>query len=176
VTLPAALTTATYRVFLSSGADVVGLRNRTERLCQIASEMLSRHECSSRIEIDRWENSPPHVVPTTHLNDEFVRRALTSHVVVALLRAELRTGTLEELEAVLRHGDIEVAVVCFASDQPRSPDLEAFLQRWNNRLLYKEVGPPDSADAWYELVRLVVDLTIQAILGERGSEGYVDRY
>lgn len=174
--LPAPLATATYRVFLSSGADVASLRNRTEKLCEIASEILSRHDLSSRIEVDRWEDAPPHLVATGHLNDEFVRRALASQVVVALLRSEIRPGTLEELEAVLDDGQIEVAVFCFKSSEPRSPELEEFLTKWKNRIVYKEVGPPGSADAWFEVVRLVLDLTVRVVVGDSGSGGYVDRY
>lgn len=176
VALPAALQTAIYKVFLSSGADVLELRDRTEKLCQIASALLSRHGLSSRLEIERWEDAPPHVVTTGHLNAEFVARALASHMVVALLRDELRPGTLEELEAVLEEGGIELAVFCFEPERERSPELVTFLNSRKHQIVYKEVGPPESDDAWYELVRSVVDLTIQVIVGDSGFGAYVDRY
>lgn len=99
--LPAPLQTSSYRVFLSSGDDVVPLRDRAERLSEIASEVLSRSDRSSRLEIDRWEDAAPHVVDTDKVTDEFVGRALASHMVVALLLNEIRPGTFEELEAVL---------------------------------------------------------------------------
>lgn len=165
-----------YKVFLSSGADVLELRDRTERLCEIASELLSRHGLSARLEIERWEDAPPHLVTKDHLNAEFVARALASHMVVALLRDELRPGTLEELEAVLDAGGIEVAVFCFEPEHSRSDELSAFLGARKHQIVYKEVGPPQSDDAWYELVRSVVDLTIQVIIGDSGSGAYVDRY
>lgn len=174
--LPAPLQTSSYRVFLSSGDDVVPLRDRTERLCEIASEVLSRNDRSSRLEVDRWEDAAPHVVDTDKVNDEFVDRALASHLVVALLLHEIRPGTFEELEAVLAHGGIDVAVFRFDTGSPPSPELAAFLEKWKNRLIYRTTGGPESDDAWYELTRSIMDLMIRVLVVESGSEGYVDDY
>ena len=174
--LSAPLRTSSYRVFLSSGSDVVALRDRTDRLCMIATNVLSRNNQLVRLEVDRWENTPPHRAASDHLNDEFVERALQSNIVIALLQHELRPGTLEELEAVLGRGGIEVAVCCFASDQPRSPELLAFLATWKERMLYKEIDAPDSDEAWLELTRLVMNLMVEALLDSTRSESYHDVY
>ncbi len=167
---------------------MVLLRDRVERLCEITSEMLSHHEYRARIEVDRWEDVAPHVVGDDGVNAEFVCRALRSHMVVALLQDEIRSGTLEELEAVLADGGIEVAVLlCVPKKRwwrprPRSArraqsDLMAFLERWNNWIIYRKAGPWDSDSAWDEIVRTVVDLTIRVLDDTGGGRvAYVDRY
>ena len=152
------------------------LRDRTEALCEIASKTLRRRGLEIRLEVDRWEDTPPHVVDANGVNAEFVERALASHAVVALLKSEIRPGTLEELDAVLEAGHADVAVFCFESPDKRTPELVAFLTKWQARILYKETGAPDSDSAWCELARFVIDLTIRVMIYDGESDGYVDQY
>lgn len=165
-TLPLAQPFATnsYRVFLSSGHDAVVLRDRAESLFAIATQLLVQHEAPFRIEVDRWEHTAPQRGETDHLNDLFVERAKRAHLTLVLLLSDIRPGTLQEVEAVLNETtDRDVAVIWFHEPGvDPTPELEAFLAARRDEILYAEVGPPDSEDAWYGLVRVVTRLLVNA--------------
>lgn len=161
--LPAPLKVDVYRVFVSSGSDADVLRDRLESICAVANEVLKFQRQRSRIEVERWEHTPARRVETDRVNEEFVRLALSCHLVVALLFDEIRPGTLEELEAVLEAGDIDVAVFCFDSGQTRTRQMRDFLAQWRDTIRYAEVGRPEDDQAWLELVRAVMNLMIRTI-------------
>jgi hypothetical protein len=151
-------------VFLSSGHDAVVLRDRAESLFAIASQLLVQHEAPFRIDVDRWEHTAAQRGESDHLNDLFVERAKRAHLTLVLLLSDIRPGTLEEVEAVLDDTtDRDVAVVWFHDPGVApSAELAAFLDARRDEILYAEVGPPDSEDAWYGLVRVMTRLLVSA--------------
>ena len=156
--------TYSYRVFLSSGDDAIRLRDRAESLFAIASHSLVQNDAPFRVEVDRWEHTAAQRGESDHLNDLFVERAKRAHLTLVLLLRDIRPGTLEEVEAVLDETtDRDVAVVWF-HDPGVTPtaELDAFLAKRRDEILYAEVGPPDSEDAWYGLVRVVIRLLVRA--------------
>lgn len=168
-----------YRVFLSSGhtPELRMLRDRVEALCRVMSELLMHHRLPARLDIARWEHTPPQLVEGDRLNPQFVEQALASDLVVVLLGTELRPGTREELEAVLlEHGRIAVAVFCFGPRDCRSTELQEFLDARENIFFYKEVESVDGDDAWYELVRSVVSFMVSVVRRHDQVEAQHDRY
>jgi hypothetical protein len=83
---------------------------------------------------------------------------------VGLLIQDLRPGTLEELTAVLKETERAVAVLWFRhpGEQP-SKRLKRFLDQWQNKILYRDVGPPDQDASWLGVVRVLVDFLLKII-------------
>jgi hypothetical protein len=104
VRLPPGLSANVIRVFLSSGDDLLDLRELTDALVRDAvNAVLMQAQVHVRLEIDRWERTAPHRLrPGQHANADFVARAREAHVVMCLLLDELGDGTREELEAAAR--------------------------------------------------------------------------
>jgi hypothetical protein len=154
-------------VFLSSGNDARDLRDRVEKIFRAASEILGIRNSPIRIDINRWEHHASQRVPRGRVNDQFVAEAKKATMTVALLLQDLRPGTLAELQAVLTQTDRSVAVLWFRQPgEPASDALRRFLDRWQNQLLYNEVGDPDDETAWLGLVRVLVDFLVKIVHDE----------
>jgi hypothetical protein len=159
----------TYTFFLSSGDDVRPQRDEFDLLAQEVSHQYREARYGGGrlwLEVDRWEkdaarrfDGPP--------NAEFVRRAVDAHCTVVLLSTAVRRGTQEEIEGVLAVGlGTQLCVIRMVPDGRAGLDdsqLQQFLKDHQNDFLYKETGPPGSANATRAMVgiiaRLLADVT-----------------
>ena len=157
--------TQTYRILLSSGDDALGLRDRVDGLVResINSQLIETGQ-RVRVEVDRWERTATQRIAEDEQTIEvFVRRALRSHMTLALLLELLGDGTWRGLEAVLET-DKEINAVWFipGTTDPDTP-VGTFLRerggisvelissrtgvpRWNGGSPDNKYGGPSLAD------------------------------
>lgn len=168
----------TYRVFISSGADANVMRDRVDRVFETASRVLANRVWPLRIDVVRWEDFAAQRTRGP-MNDLFVDKAKECHLVIALLLNDIRRGTFEELDAVLRLTDRQVALLWLHEPgEPVTPKLERFTKKWGGRLVYDECGPPTGERSWTALVKVLVDFILHMIESEQGLTGepmYEDR-
>jgi hypothetical protein len=162
-----------FRIFLSSGDDVLHLRELVVALVEDAvAPVLMQRNLSVRIEVDIWERTSPHRIQSGESgNAEFVRRAKAAHMVLCLLEDALADGTREELEAVLNEEDIQLSVVwCVdrASEWPSTPAGQWLeLRKDEERLMVARAGLVDQHGPVVAIVRLLIDAVLSATREDR---------
>lgn len=154
-----------YIVFVSSGDDLIAMRNKVDRLIHnsINPKLLSR---GVRFEPDLWERQPPRRLRWWEtIDDEFVERACNSDLVLTLLLARLGRGTKKEILAVLKT-DVELKALWFIErdERPRT-EVARFLRKLADReeLRYKRAGKPGSDESHEAITQVLVDAAIDAV-------------
>ncbi len=160
--LAAAPPRPTYRIFLSSGDDAAGLRERVKGLVEEAvNSQLMQLGMDLRLELDIWERTAPETnEPGESTNQRFVKRALDSNLTLALLLAKLGPGTREEIEATLEAGQ-ELKVLWFVPRRSRpQSEVASFLEPLSGRLYYDQTGNPDDDESWHGIVRTLLRIVL----------------
>lgn len=161
----------TFRIFLSSGDDAADLRDRVDGLVtEVINSQLMQAGIDLRVEVDRWERTAAQRTNAGEsTNDQFVKRALNSHLTLALLLRRLGDGTRDELEATL-DADKEVSALWFVSrrSKPRS-EVSQFLTPKRERLTWDKTGKPESDESWHGIVRVLFCLVLEGL--KQGPEG-----
>lgn len=164
--LPTGTPTTVFRIFLSSGDDLLELRNMVDRLVQDAINAVLMHKNPPvRFEVDRWERTAPHRLrPGESANSEFVARAVAADLVLSLVLDELGNGTREELEAALDEDGVELSVVwCDRRDDWPDTPVGRWLGPLKDRLFIDRAGRPDTRGPTVAIVRLLLDAALTAI-------------
>src|SRR5947209_903654 len=112
MSLRAPLNARLVTVFVSSGNSPASLRRLRDRLQgfvdHVLNPMLFETGEQLRLQVVRWEDyAAQRSAQGVSTNERFVQAARDSHLTVVLLIDDIRTGTLEELEAVLDEQDVE---------------------------------------------------------------------
>lgn len=167
------------QVFLSSGDDLKALRELVSKLGNEAvNEMLNKHELPVRLQVGRWELSPPHrVAGDETVNSEFVERARATQLLLCLLHEELGDGTREELEAALEQDNVEIAVVWCVDDDnwPMTP-AGRWLHDHKSALFIDRAGGPNTPGPTTAIVRVLLDAAFTALRQiESGEPSYEQR-
>jgi hypothetical protein len=160
-----------YTIFLSSPSDLRKLREDIRALIEdVVNNALYSAGMDIQLRVDMWEHDAPKRPKGDQVNDDFVARALKSHVTMVLLRDKLGGGTNEEFTAVLDAGPWipELSVFRFEPSPDAEPieiaDIDAFCERIKKRLIIKDrLGSPDTTDSWNEIFRFVLELVFTAI-------------
>jgi hypothetical protein len=156
-----------YTVFLSSANDVIALRERVDGLIHNAVQpVLKRVSVDARFLLDMWEKTEPRKLDDDEtIDDEFVKRAVDSDLVVTLVLDRLGSGTQKEIEAVLA-SDTEIAMLWFV-ELDEHPDTPAgkFLTKLAEEgvLRYNKAGRPDSNGSWEAIVRVLLRAILTAL-------------
>jgi hypothetical protein len=159
---------ATYRIFLSSGEDAAGLRDRIDELViKAINSQLLEADIDLRIEVDRWERTAAKAnEPGESTNAQFVRRALKSDLTLALLIRKIGDGTREEIEAALE-ADKEVSALWFVAQSSKpSSEVAKFLAPNRERLTWDKTGNPKSEESWHGIVRVLFRLVLEGLKHE----------
>lgn len=161
---------ARYTLFLSSADELSRVRDRVDGLINHAFNPLLNEKGVS-IRLIRWEDEPPKKAPTGKVNDRFVQQVRESHRTLVLLQNCLGEGTREELDAALAEDEVQLSVVRFAADQdqlrPDPDEVAAFLALHKGSLLYDESGTPDSDQGLTSLVRILLEVALEACDGQQ---------
>ncbi|MCZ0912592.1 hypothetical protein O0V02_09240 [Gordonia amicalis] len=99
-----------YEIFLSSGSDLDEYRDLFEGLADVFSKQAFDGGAPYRIRVRRWEGAVSRKTFGDG-NREFRYDAENAHLVVVLLREDLRKGTREELEAAVAASDTQVVIL-----------------------------------------------------------------
>lgn len=165
--------TKTFTLFLSSGDDAAELRDRVDEVVQIVNKQFAEEGSPLRFEVDRWESTPAQKAPDgAHVNEIFVQKVRNSHLTLVLLFNEIRSGTLEEIEAALEAKVVQLAVLWFDSLESKAVssnalDVKNFLDSHRQQLLYARVTQPtDSREAWLEIIRVVSRLVASGVASQ----------
>lgn len=160
-------------VFMSSSdeEETQRLRARIKGLIDdvINPLLLKYREAGVLLSLETWERSAPQrVVEGEHVNAIFVDQVRQSALTIGLLLDEVRRGTEEELVAALDDPEIQVAIHVFdrLGDPPDRParNVEDFLQEHAEKIFYDDrSGPADGDQAWFALVRTLLQFTLAAI-------------
>ena len=144
--------------FLSSGSDVVIQRDLFDAMVRTTNAQFRLRGDPSRrfnLVVDRWELDAPRR-NQTWLNEEFVRRAASAHCTLVLLSADIRPGTLEELEAVLAEPTVQLAVLWMKPLGGRSKrKLTELLNSNRDNFLYEVTGAPGSFEATVSMLKVI---------------------
>lgn len=159
--------------FISSGADVIAQRNLFDALVRATDNQFRQRRDQSRpftLVVDRWENDAGR--RTTAMNEEFVRRACNAHAIVVLLANEIRPGTKEEIEGVLKETDVQISVIWM--DRPensrRYVQLKKYLRDRGPQVAYVKTGPPGSDGAICAMVDVITAALADLTHTERREE------
>lgn len=151
-----------YVWFISSASDVAEQRNLLDAMIRSTDSQFRLRRNTTRpftFAVDRWELDAGR--KTHEMNDEFVRRAKNAQIVVVLLANQIRPGTQEEIEAVLKQPGVQVSVIWM--DKPensrRHTKLRKFLESKSNELAYVKTGEPGS----HESICAMVDVITAAL-------------
>jgi hypothetical protein len=157
----------TYTVFLSSSSEVgvVELRDRVDALItQVITPQLQEAGTGLAILVDRWENTAAQKSATGHVNDEFIRRATESDLVIVILFHELRPGTHAEINAVIGLSEVDLALLQFGPLTGKgSRKVQHLLADNRERIKYSPVPDPSSDLAWHEIMRVLLRLVIRGL-------------
>lgn len=168
VKLGAADLTPRYTVFVSSGDDALKLRDRVSGLIEKAiNPILAQHEIDIRLEADLWDRDEPRRLgPGETIDDQFVKRAVASNLVMTLLLDVLGSGTKKEIEAVMA-SDTELAALWFVNrdEKPETPVSE-YLKELQERVRYRKAGRPATNESWEAIVQVLLSAVLQAMKQE----------
>jgi hypothetical protein len=161
-----------YTLFLSSSdqPETKKLRKRVKTLIDdvISPELRRFPEAEVALVVDMWEREAPQKAPTGgNPNDRFVSLARESALTLVLILDELRNGTKEELEAALDETEVELAVLAFAPPKATPAEklkaLDDYFDKIKSEVLYDRRLSPNSDDAWFGLVKILVAFAIGAL-------------
>jgi hypothetical protein len=162
------------RIFLSSGDDAAGLRDRVEKLVNEAINPPLREAGSDiRLEVDRWEVTPAQRTRGDATNEQFVERARQAHLTLALLIDRLGQGTRDEIEAVLEAEEEISALWFIARNEHPDSEVARFLEDHKEDLYHDKTGRPDSDDSWVGITRVLMTAVLTGLQQPRGA--YVER-
>lgn len=168
---------ATYSVFVSSAGEMGPIRQRIEGLLDKSINPPLRDNVRAQLLAQMWERAQAQQrQPGRDANEIFVEKALQSHATVALFRRQLRTGTEEEVVALLTRDPQErspLSVLRFACPpgEAREPDLDAFFELLNEQeVQWEDTGDFDSPESWQALVKVLVGLALAAFDDARQRE------
>lgn len=158
-----------YCVFVSSGDDAVELRNRVDGLIRNAVDPgLAAHQI--RFDADLWEQKPPRRLSGREtVDDEFVRRALNSDLVMTLLLAKLGNGTKKEIEAVL-NSPTELKALWFVNrDEAPQTEVAKYLGKLarQQKLRYRRAGRPETPESSEAIVQVLFDAALESVTRNR---------
>lgn len=154
-----------YVVFVSSGDDLIAMRNKVEGLIErsVNPELASR---GVFFKADLWERDPPRrLLPWETVDDEFVERACDSDLVMALLLSRLGAGTKKEILAVLR-SPVELKLLWFVDrDERPNTRVARFLRKLARRQLvrYRRAGRPGTDESEQAITQVLVGAAVEAI-------------
>jgi hypothetical protein len=172
--LPTGIPTSVVLIFLSSGDDVLELRELVNRLVEESvNPVLRQNELSVRVEVDGWDRTAAHRVPSGEkTNTEFVRRACNAHLVLGILRDELGDGTREELEAALEKDDVELSVVWCVDRDGDWPETSVgkWLGPMKERLLFDRAGDLGTVGPAIAIVRILLEAVMTAARQNQDQE------
>jgi hypothetical protein len=136
-----------YVWFISSASDVAAQRDLLDAMIRSTDNQFRLRRDDTRpftFAVDRWELDAGR--KTTEMNAEFVRRVRNAQVVVVLLANQIRRGTEEEIEAVLRESTVQVSVIWMdkPEDSRKYRKLRKYLDDKSGELAYVKTGPPGS--------------------------------
>jgi hypothetical protein len=156
--------------FISSGNDVAAQRQLLDKMIEEANNQFHIRRDNDHpftLKVDRWEHDAAR--RTGEMNEEFVRRACEAHFVVVLLCNEVRSGTREEIEAVLQRRDVQLSVIWMEGpeDGRNTRQLKRFLSEHEKQIAYQRTGPPDSPDSVLAMVRVVTAALADITRGAR---------
>jgi hypothetical protein len=168
---------ATYSVFVSSAGEMAPIRQWIEALVANSINPPLRDNVRAQLLPQMWERAQAQQQqPGRDANEIFVERALDSHATMALFRRQLRTGTEEEITALITRSSDErspLSVLRFACDsgQAREADLDAFFELLNEEeVQWEDTGVFDSPEAWQTLVKVLVAYALAAFDDARKRE------
>lgn len=161
-------------MFLSSANDVLETRNRiSDLITSVVNPILSDNEMAIQLKVDRWENVAPQRATGAKVNDDFVARALRSHVTLVLLQDRLGVGTEEEFDAILNSATDprpELSVFWFKPTDDASKKeverIEDLLECHKDEIVFVRhpaLADPDDIRSWTEVFRWVLDVLLSAI-------------
>lgn len=164
-----------FTIFLSSGNELRSQRDLFEKMVSVTNKQFRIREDSSRpfeLVVDRWEQDAPR--RTTDMNEEFVRRACQAHATVVLLATELRSGTQEEIEAVLERPDVQLSVIWMEAEtsQRKRRALTQFLEEHQHEFAYDRVGGPETEEGFLALMRIITAVLADITRTDRKEELY----
>ncbi len=171
----------TVRIFLSSDNDQRPLRDFADALARDAFQsQLFQNNVPVNLHIDRWERSVPGKnLPGTDGNAVFVERARAAGVVLCILGEHLRSGTREELEAVLRDDEVDVAIIwCVGEDTWPDDDVGRFLNGHRETIFIDRAGLPDSSGPMIAITRFLLGHVLklsQSLENNGGTIHHEDR-
>lgn len=163
--IPARNPTNIVLVFVSSGDDLAALRDLVWRLgMESINPVLREMKRSVRLDVDRWEHTPPHRVPEGQtLNSEFVTRARAAQLVVCLLHEKIGEGTREEIEAALDDDDVELSVVwCVTRDDWPNTEVGQFLAPLKDEIFIDRAGLSGTDGPAVAIARILFQATLTA--------------
>jgi len=159
--------------FISSGADVAAQRDLFDAMVRTTDNQFRQRRDLSRpftLVVDRWENDAGR--RATVMNEEFVRRACNAHAIVVLLANEIRPGTKEEIEGVLKETDVQVSVIWMdkSENSRRCTALKKYLHERGPQVAYVKTGPPGSDKAICAMVEVITAALADLTHTERREE------
>jgi hypothetical protein len=157
----ALLETKELQIFISSSSDaeVEPLRTKIQKLVEVVSEQLISSGARLRVVSRVWERESARRGSTDHINDEFIKIARGSQHFIALLVTHLRSGTKEEIEAVIKDPDIELSLLVFPVDGDlNNSDVEVheLLDEYKEVIAYSICCDPTDDEVWVELTRVIL--------------------
>jgi hypothetical protein len=172
--LPPGAETKSYKIFLSSATELRSTRDRvTQWIHEVFNSQLIEGEFAIRLDVDRWEFTPAHLTTAAPTNQQFVDRAVSSHLALVLLQNYLGPGTREEFEALLDDDRFrstplelrpEVSAVWFEpTNGSRTGEIRDFLDDHKDDILYNEAKGPRTDDALRVLNRILLRAVLTAL-------------
>ena len=174
------LATDEIKIFVSSGGELLSVRDRLEDLVNLASKVLALSETTLRLRVYRWEDMVARRAPEDGKTiDLFVESARKSHVTVVLLECQLKEGTRAEMEAVLAETKVQLVVLRFVPDAGCSgadSDIDEFLREHKDDLLYKVTGDKQSDTVWLILFEVIMQVLTDSLIQQAKQVYGRDRY
>jgi hypothetical protein len=167
-----------FSFFISSGSDVVEQRNLFEEMVRTVDEQFwhrGNPEKRFALRTMRWEHDAPY--RSKDPNKDFVLQARISHATIVLLSTQVRPGTREEIEGVLKEPRTQLSVVWMRMPDRRVRDLglRKFLKDHQSDFLDLETGPPGSADAALAMLRVIAAAVADITNEARNEELFYER-
>lgn len=161
-------------MFISSGDDAARVRDRLETvITKVVNSQLHEERLTLRLEAVRWEDlAARRNAVQEGTNEAFVRLAVGSSVMVAILLDTVGEHTKEEIEAVLSAPEVELKVLWFP--QPGSDGRSAaarYLKQRRNDIRYNKIEGCDLSQdmlpdvGWYALIGNIISVLITALRG-----------
>jgi hypothetical protein len=157
-----------YKVFVSSGDDLVDQRNMVKAIAEDAvNATFASKNLKIHLDAEMWETAPPRrLFGRETIDDEFVEKAKSSDLVVTLLWERVGGGTKKEVKAVLKTRT-ELALLWFVGrkDRPKTPAAK-FLTKLmkKQKLRLKRAGRPGDPENVPAISQVLFDAALEATL------------
>ena len=156
-----------YCVFVSSADDVIDQRNVVEGLVRNSvNPELAAQRYLIRLEAEMWEKAHPRrLFGRETIDDEFVKKAKDSDLVLAMLYERLGGGTKKEIEAVLT-STTPLSLLWFVSrkDNPKTPAAK-YIRKLEKRkvLRHKRAGRPGEPENAEAIFQVLLNVALEAV-------------